>query len=134
MSGKDKYPSYAQAPIAAASFRAPMRTEILPLAVSGSASKRYVVPDTWKGLLVRFQADGGDVYVQVSTAADATCDIAARAVETGTPIAITAPLTVNGCFKISDGQWLDIPFGADASTFATIGSVDCCARTHPAET
>jgi hypothetical protein len=119
--------------VAATSLRAPLRTEIMPITVT-TASKRFAVPELWKGSLVRIQADGGNVYVQVSTAADATCDIAARAVETGTPIALTPPASGNGCYKIVADQFLDVPFPADALSFALIGSAACCARAHLSET
>lgn len=119
----------------AASLRAPLRGEILAITVT-TTSKRFVVPDAWKGSFVRVQADGGDVYLQVSTGTnDATCDPAARAQESGaTPPALTPSSSGNGCFKIPDGQWLDVPFAAEATNFALIGSVACVARTHPSET
>lgn len=122
-----------QPDIAAASLRAPLRGEILPIAVT-TASKQFNVPAGWKGSFVRIQADGGDVYMQVSTAADAACDATARAQEAGSPITLTASASGNGCFKIPDGTWLDVPFGSDANTFALIGSVACVARCHPSET
>ena len=58
--------SYGPQPdIAAASLRAPMRGEILAITVT-TTSKQFTVPSAWKGSFVRIQADGGDVYVQVS--------------------------------------------------------------------
>jgi hypothetical protein len=118
---------------ASASLRAPMRGETLPVIVT-TASKRFAVPESWKSKHVRLQADGGDVYVQVSTAADAACDIAARAQEAGSPIALTPSASGSGCFKVPDGTWLDVPFPADAQTFALIASAACVARCHPSET
>jgi hypothetical protein len=126
--------SYGPQPdIAASSLRAPMRGEILPISVT-TTSKRFAVPAAWKGSFVNIQADGGDVYVQVSTAADAACDIAARAQEAGSPIALTPSASGNGCFKIPDGQYLPVPFPQDAQTFALIASTACVARCHPSET
>ncbi len=125
--------SQPQPETSAASLRAPLRGEILPITVT-TASKRFNVPMAWKGSFVNIQADGGDVYVQVSTAQDAACDMNARAVETGTPIDLTAPASGNACFKIPDGQYLPVPFPTNASTFALQGSAACVARTHPAET
>ena len=131
---RDKHPTYSRAPYSAASQRAPLRGEILPIDVT-TASKRFAVPESWKGTYVRFQADGANVYVQVSTGDNASADIAARAVETGTnPIALTPHAGNNGCFKIPADTWLDIPFPADANTFALVGSAACVARTHPSET
>lgn len=119
---------------AAASLRAPLRGEILPIAV-GTASERFTVPDAWKGRFVNIQADGGDLYVQVSTSTDANCDKDARAVKSGPdPVTLTPSASGNGCFKIPDGQYLPVPFPANASTFALQGSAACVARTHPAET
>ena len=129
---RDKFVEYQQAAVAAASLRAPLRGEVLPIAVT-TASKQFLVPAGWKRRIVRIQADGGDVYLQVSTAADAACDIAARAQESGSPITLAASASGNGCFKIADGQWLDVPFGSDANTFALIGSAACVARCHLSE-
>jgi hypothetical protein len=127
------YGNQPQPEIAAASLRAPLRGEVLTITVT-TASKRFLVPDAWKGSYVDIQADGGDVYIQISTAADAACDKDARAVETGNPIALTASASGNGCMKIPDGQKAFMPFPANASTFALQGSAACCARTHPSET
>lgn len=118
---------------AAASLRAPLRGEILAITVTTS-SKMFAVPAAWKGVYVDFQADGGDVYIQVSTAADAASDKDARAQETGSPIALTPSASGNGCKKIPDGTTLPVPFPSNASTFALQGSAACCARTHPSET
>jgi hypothetical protein len=122
--------------IAAASLRAPLRTEVLPITVT-TASKTFTVPDAWKGALVTIEADGGDVSIQISVdaASAAVCDLASRAVETGgPPIALTAPSPPNGCFKIFSGSFRDLPFPANAVTFALIGSAACVARCHLAET
>lgn len=119
---------------AAASLRAPIRGELLPIAVTTS-SKTFLVPDAWKGSYVDFQADGGDLYIQVSTTATlAVVDKDVRAVEAGNPIALTPPVSGNGCMKILDGQTIPIPFPSNATTFALQGSANCCARTHPSET
>jgi hypothetical protein len=127
------YGNQPQPEIAAASLRAPMRGEVLVITVT-TASKRFLVPDAWKGIYVDVQADGGDVYIQVSTAADAACDKDARAVETGSPIALTPSASGNGCMKIPDGQKLPVPFPPLAHTFALQGSAACAARTQPSET
>jgi hypothetical protein len=125
-----------QAPYAAASLRAPLRTETLPITVT-TASKTFVVPDAWKGTFVTIEADGGDIGIQISVdaASAAVCDVAARAVETGgPPIVLTPPAPPNGCFRIFDKNFRDLPFPTNAVTFALIGSVACVARCHPAET
>ena len=119
--------------ISAASLRAAIRGEILPIDVTAS-SKTFAVPDAWKGSLVRIQADGGDLYYQISTTATvATCAIAARAAELGNPIAITAP-AAGGCVKIVKDSGEDIAFPADAQTFALIAPQGCVARCHLSET
>ncbi len=128
--------SYGNQPrpeVAAASLRAPLRGEILVITVTTS-SKRFNVPVAWKGAFVNIQADGGDLYIQVSTAADAAADKDARAQEANTPIDLTPSVSGNGCWKIPDGQYVPIPFPVNASTFALQGSAACCARTHPSET
>lgn len=130
---KTSFPAYKQAEAAASSTRAPLRGEILPITVT-QTSKRFAVPATWKGSHVRIQADGGDVFVQVSTAADAAADKDARAQEAGNPITLTPSASGNGCFKIPYDSWLDVPFPSDASTFALQGSTACVARCHPSET
>ncbi len=119
---------------AAASLRAPLRGEILVIAVT-TASTRFAVPNAWKGRFVNVLADGGDVFVQVSTGTDANCDKDARAIQSGPdPITLSPSASGNGCWKIPDGQYLPIPFPQNASTFALQGSAACCARTHPSET
>jgi hypothetical protein len=110
-----------------------MRGEILVLAVTTS-SKRFLVPESWKGVYVDIQADGGDLYIQVSTGADAVCDKDARSVEAGNPIALTPSAGASECIKIADGQKVPVPFPANAHTFALQGSAACCARTQPSET
>lgn len=136
MALRDLFTPYQQQQreVSAASLRAPLRGEILPITVTTS-SKRFAVPAAWRGSLVRIQADGGDVYIQVSAAADAAVDVAARAQEAGSPIALTPSASGNGCFRIPNGQWLDVPMPSESvGTFALIGSVACCARTHLSET
>jgi hypothetical protein len=126
--------SYGPQPdIAAASLRAAIRGEILPITVTTS-SKQFAVPASWKGCHVRMHADGGNVYYQISTGADAACDLAARAVETGTPAVLTPSASGNGCMPIPNGASIDVPFPADANTFALIGSAACVLRCHLAET
>jgi hypothetical protein len=119
--------------ISAASLRAAIRGEIMPIDVTAT-SKTFVVPDAWKGSLVRIQADGGDIYYQISTTAtQATCAIAARATEAGTPIVLTGP-AAGGCVKIPKETGEDIAFPADAQTFALVTAVTCVARCHLSET
>lgn len=131
---RDLFPAYAQSTVSASSLRSGLRGEILPITVT-TASKRFLVPADWKGRLVRFHVDGGDLYYQISTGADAACDIAARAIETGTPIALTPSASGNGCIgPFASGTWFDIQFPVDANTFALIGSAACVARVHPSET
>lgn len=130
---RDLFPAYAQSTVSAASLRSGMRGEILPITVT-TTSKRFLVPAEWKGRLVRFHADGGDLYYQISMAPDAACDIAARATETGTPIALTPSASGNGCIgPFGSGTWFDVQFPADANTFALVGSAACVARAHPSE-
>ena len=118
----------------AASLRGAIRGEELAITVAAT-SKTFTVPAAWLSKHVRIQADGGDVYYQISlTGTAAVADIAARATESGTPIALTAAASGNGCFKIPSGTFFDIPFPASATTFALIGSAACVARTHLAET
>lgn len=123
----------AQPEISAVSLRGPIRGEVHALTV-GAASKTFAVPDAWKGCFVRVQADGGDLYVQVSiTATNASADKAARSTEAGSPIVPTAP--ASGCYKILDGLAEDIVFPPEATTFAIQGSINgACARCHPSET
>lgn len=120
-----------QAPYAAACLRGAMRGEPYPITVT-TASKPFVVPDAWKGALVRIQAETADVFYVIS--ADATlavCDKAALAGEAGSPAVLTAP--VGGCGRIVKDQWQDIPFPKNAQTFALQGSVAGVARCHLAE-
>jgi hypothetical protein len=129
---RDQYPSYSQAAVSAVSLRGAIRDEIMPIDVTAT-SKTFAVPAAWKGCLVRIQADGGDVYYQISTSATlAACAVAARATELGNPITITAPAT--GCVKIARDTGEDIAFPADAQTFALIGAGPCVARCHLSET
>lgn len=120
----------------AASLRAYLRTEGLPI-TCGTVSKTFTVPAAWKGLHIRMQAEFSDVYYQISTAVGtpAVADKTARATETGTnPIALTAPASGNGVFRIPAGTFLDIPFPTNAETFALQANVDASVcRTHPAE-
>lgn len=133
-----------QPDIAAASLRAPLRGEILPIAITTSA-KVFNVPDgltagqpSWKNRYVRMQADGGDVYVQFSTGTDANVDTAAVAQEAlaSGRITLTPSASGNGCWKIPDGTWIDVPVPSNAQTFAAIttASSGCKLRTHPSET
>jgi hypothetical protein len=133
MPKRDLYQPFEQNEAGALSLRGAMRGEILPIAVTAT-SKRFAVPATWKGYLVRIHADGGDVYYQISTGTDAACDVGARAQETGNPIALTPSASGNGCVHIPNGGWLDVPFPKDAQTFALISSGICCARAHLSET
>lgn len=130
-----------QPDIAAASLRAPMRGEILSIAITTSA-KVFNVPDgtggqpMWKGRYVRMQADGADVYIQVSLGLDANVDKAATAQEATASgrITLTPSASGNGAFCIPSGTWLDVPIPAAAQTFAAVGSASCTLRTHPSET
>jgi hypothetical protein len=136
MALRDLFPSHARAAASAASFRAPMRGEIYPIAVATTA-ERFAVPVEWRGSIVRVQADGGDLYLQTSTGNDANADKDARAgkaVNAGTTT-LTVPGANTGCFKIPDGTWLDVPMpDAAAATFALQGSAACVARCHLSET
>lgn len=132
---REKYGTFEQPAISAVSQRAPMRGEILAITVT-TASKRFAVPDAWKGSYVRLQADGGDLYMQVSTGTDAAADKTARAQEAaaGGTITLTPSASGNGCYRIPADAWIDVPFPSNAATFALQGSSDCCARAHLSET
>jgi hypothetical protein len=135
---RDLFPTHARSTVSASSLRAPLRGELYPITV-GTTSKRFAPPAAWLGSLVRMQADGGDLYVQLSNTAapttpDATADKDARAVETGTPLITLSPVAAGtGCFKVPDGTWLDVPFGADVTSFALQGSATMVARCHLSE-
>jgi len=125
--------SYGPQPdIAAASLRAPMRGELLVLSLL-TTSKRYTVPDAWKGSFVNFFADGADVFLQFSTADNAVADKNRASAEAG---AGPYTLTAHGdeCWKIPNGQWLPIPVPASAVSMGAQASVACLLRTHPSET
>lgn len=126
--------------LSAASLRGPMRSESLAITVT-TASRTFNVPDgtggqpLWKGRIVNLFADGGDVYIQLSTGLDASVDeasVAQEALASGR-ITLTPAATPNGCWKIPAGQWLPVPFGEDVQTFALKGSAACKLRTHVAE-
>jgi len=118
----------------AASLRGCVRGEILAITV-GLNSKTFNVPAAWKGYHVRIQADGCDLYYQISTTSTAAvADKNARAQEVNSPIDLTASASGNGCFKIPNGTSFDIPFPASSTTFALQASVDASvARAHLAE-
>jgi hypothetical protein len=78
---KEKFLAYWQPMIAATSLRGPFRGETLVLTVT-TASKAYNVPAAWTGLLVDLQADGGDVYLQLSSGTDAAVDPTTASQET----------------------------------------------------
>jgi hypothetical protein len=121
-----------QPEVSAASLRGPIRGEVHALTV-GTASKTFVVPTGWRGIYIRVQADGGDLYLQVSTTAtNAVADKDARSTEAGSPIVPTA--AGGACYKIPNGQAEDIVFPPDATTFAIQASAAACARCHPSET
>jgi len=129
---KDVFVNYEQAAIAAASLRGAIKGEPYPIAVTAT-SKTFVVPDTWKGALVRIQAEAVDVYYVISI--DATLAVAnkdAAAGVAGDPAVLTAP--AGGAGRIFDKQWLDVPFPSTATTFALQGSAAGVARCHLAET
>lgn len=127
---RDIFPVFQRHAVSAASMRAPIKGEILPITVT-TASKRFAVPAAWKGHFVRITAEGGDLYVQVSRDATATANKDARAAEANTPIELTAPS--DGADWIPKGASLDVPFPSDAETFAIQGSAACVARCHLAE-
>ncbi|MBA3841087.1 MAG: hypothetical protein H0X39_00430 [Actinobacteria bacterium] len=132
MANKDKAQAFYEQPIiAAASLRAPKKGEVYPIAIT-TASQTFTVPAAWAGSLVRVQADGGDVFLQTSDDASAAVDKTAVCTTAGSPIALTPPAA--GCFKVFNGQWLDIPFPAVTGSWAAQGSVACTARAHLAET
>ena len=133
MALRDVFDKFMQPMISAASLRAPMRSEVYPI-TCGTTSKRFAVPDAWKGSIVNVQADGADVYIQVSTATDAACDRTARAGESGSGT-LTLATAAAGCWKVAADQTVAIPIPLDALTFALHASADAsCARLHLAET
>lgn len=130
---KDQVSPLERAALGAASLRGCMRGEVYPITVT-STSKRFAVPDAWKGQLVRLEADGGDIGYQISTDNNATADLTVRAAEAGSPI-ITLTPAPDGVFRVFNGQYDDIKFPADALTFALIGTAPTqVARCHLAET
>jgi hypothetical protein len=124
-----------QALYAAASGRGAMRNEVYTIAVT-TASKRYLVPDAWKGAHVRIYADAGDVGYQLSTGTDAAADLTVRAAEAAPDGTGSIALTVapSGCGRVASGQAERVPVPPNATTFALVGSVACVARCHLAET
>jgi hypothetical protein len=94
-----------QAPYAAACVRGAMRGEVYPITVTTS-SKRFLVPDAWKGALVAIFADGADLGYAISTATDATVDLTARAAESAPVASGSVALTAagNGCGRIASVQ------------------------------
>lgn len=133
---KDAFVSFWKPMAAASSLRGPFRSEALVLTVT-TASKRYQVPTAWLGMIVDLQADGADVYIQFSNAADAAADSATSSVETlnaGT-YTVAPHATPNECRKIANGETVALPFpSAAAATFAIIGSAAGKLRVHPSET
>ncbi len=132
---RNQYATLEKPMISAASLRGAIKGEIYPIDVTTS-SKCFLVPDAWKGSLVRIQADGANVYYQISTdaAAAASVAIASKATEAGSPIALTPPSPSTGCIKIVQDTGEDIAFPLTAVTFALVGSGACVARCHLAET
>jgi hypothetical protein len=129
---KDVFVTYDKAQVAAASLRGALKGEPYPITVTTS-SKTFVVPDAWKGAIVRIQAETADVFYLISVDASlAVVDKAALATEAGNPIVLTAP--VGGAGRIAKDQWLDVPFPSSATTFALQGSAAGVARCHLAET
>lgn len=97
-------------------------------------------PD-WRGRLVRFAADGGDIGIVFMKAGDTTATATLTAKSASTlrtvngvnALAPTAHASNEECFEIRDGSWLDLPVAYDCPGFAIIGSAACVMRTHPSE-
>lgn len=130
---KAKFLDYWQSMIAATSLRPPFRGETLVLTVT-TASKAYAVPAAWSGLIVDFQADGADVYIQVASDGSAAADSTTASQETLASglYTLAANATPNECRKIANGSFMPIPMTGVAS-FAVIGSAACKLRCHPSE-
>lgn len=133
MALKDKFVGYWQALAAATSLRPPFRGEALVLTVTTS-SKTYNVPAAWQGLIVDFQADGADVYLQVSSGTDAAADPATSSQETlaSGRYSLAANATPNECRLISRGSFLPVQM-TGVQSFAVIGASACKLRCHPSE-
>lgn len=122
-----------QPDIAAASLRAPMRSEILVFAIATS-NKTFNIPTAWLGAHVNFFAEGADVYLQFSTGLDAVADETAVSTETSGSGRYSVAAAGNEAWKIPQGQWIGIPIPANAQTMGTKALLACKLRTHLAET
>jgi hypothetical protein len=130
----------AAAQVAAVSSRAPLRGELLVLAV-GTSSTAYNVPDgsiegqpSWINRHVNMQAHGGDVFVQFSSGTDASVDDATTSTVTQVQGRSSLAPAGNECWVIHAGRVERVPVPAGAKTFAVKGSVACKLRTALAET
>jgi hypothetical protein len=113
----------------AASMRAPLRNEILTIALT-NASVTYNVPNgsigaqpNWLGKFIEAYADGCDCWLQFDTGTAASVDetlISTTSLVSGrTSIAPSG----NEAWKIPNGQWIPIPVPSNAQTFALKGSI-----------
>jgi hypothetical protein len=117
-----------------ANMRAPLKGEVLPITVT-TASQAFAPPAAWLGKLVRFEADGDNLFVQLSTDTTASVDKAAVCGTSGGPPLVIGSSPTGACFKIPNGQYVDIPFAANIQSFAMqMASISAIARTHLAET
>lgn len=130
---KDTVVSYWRSMVSASSLRPPFRGEALVLTVT-TASKTYNVPASWSGLIVDFQADGSDVYLQVAGDANAAADPTTASQETlaSGRYTLAANATPNECRLIPKGSFLPVQMTGVVS-FAVIGVAACKLRCHPSE-
>lgn len=131
--------------ISAASLRGPLRGEVMVIQLPATpAARTYNVPDgltagqpNWKGKIVNMFADGGDVYLQISTGTDANVDEIAVAQEVlaSGRYTLTPSASGNGCWRIPNGQWVPVPFSLLDQSFSLKAPNGACKlRTHVAET
>lgn len=132
---RQTYSSVPQSAVeSAASLRAPMRGEVMPIAVT-TASVTFNVPEGWKNRHVNVYAESADIFIQVSTGLDASVDETARAgaVVANGRTSLTA--AANGCWRLVKGQWIALKFESDCLTFALKGDGSAgVLRAHVAET
>lgn len=125
---------------AAASMRAPLRSEILVFAAT-TASVTWNIPDgsivgqpDWRGKLVNVFADGSDIYLQIATTTGAVADDAQLSTVTTVGGRSSAAPQGNEVWPLKAGQWYPIPIPANALSFALKAVAACKLRTHPAQT
>ncbi|MDB5716299.1 MAG: hypothetical protein JWO15_3696 [Sphingomonadales bacterium] len=115
---------------AAASIRAPTRSEVLAIPVTTS-SVTYDIPDAtlsgqpdYRGKFIDFYAEGCTVYIQVSSSTSAAVDdtaVSVTASSSGGRFSVKPAATPSEPFVIPVGQWRSYPLPA-TGTFAIKGT------------